>query len=71
QEQMGSISPRYRDELIASEQHFHELLDRVHGTHHEYQRTGTGPETAPTLEDASAEETGAGTRRGNDGHNTV
>ncbi|MEX5300413.1 TerC family protein, partial [Kocuria sp. CPCC 205292] len=23
QEQMGSISPRYRDELIASEQHFH------------------------------------------------
>ncbi|MCT1617421.1 TerC family protein [Kocuria marina] len=52
QEKMSSISPRYRQELIESEKHFHDLLDRVHGTHGEYERTGVGPEpdVVPTPE---------------------
>ncbi|MFI7495087.1 TerC family protein, partial [Kocuria sp. M4R2S49] len=86
QEQMGSISPRYRDELIESEKHFHDLLDRVHGTHHEYERTGVGPgpESLPTPEaeagsvegaragtQASTGTTTPDTRRGNGGNNSV
>ncbi|MFE7630220.1 TerC family protein [Kocuria sp. NPDC057446] len=84
QEQMGSISPRYREELIESEKHFHELLDRVHGTHREYERTGVGPgpESLPThqAEAGSVEGTRADThasaatpdtRRGSDGNNTL
>ncbi|WP_336649484.1 TerC family protein [Kocuria rosea] len=60
QEKMSSISPRYREELIASEKHFHELLDRVHGTHREYERTGVAPE--PKSVPATAAESVAGAR---------
>ncbi|MFI7583001.1 TerC family protein [Kocuria sp. M1N1S27] len=82
QEKMPSISPRHRDELIESEKHFHELLDRTHGKHHEYERTGVGPEpeSLPTIraESGSAEDaradthasagaTAPDTRRGSDG----
>ncbi|MEX5305608.1 TerC family protein [Kocuria sp. CPCC 205258] len=60
QERMSSISPRYREELIESEKHFHELLDRVHGTHREYERTGVAPE--PESVPAAAAESVAGAR---------
>jgi tellurite resistance protein TerC len=86
QQQMPKISPRYREELIESEKYFHELLDRVHGTHREYERTevGPGPESLPTVEaeagsvegaradtHASAGTTTPDTRRGSGGNSAV
>ncbi|ALU38569.1 transporter [Kocuria flava] len=59
QEKMDSISPRYREELIESERHFHELLDRAHGKHRQYERTGVAPEPEPVS--AAAAESVKGT----------
>ncbi|WP_272027678.1 TerC family protein [Kocuria rosea] len=44
QEQMPSISDKYREELIEAEKHFHDLLDRARGKHRQFERTGVAPE---------------------------
>ncbi|MCM3688829.1 TerC family protein [Kocuria rosea] len=60
QDKMDSISPRYREELIASEKYFHDLLDRAHGKHRQYERTGVAPE--PESVPAAAAESVRGAR---------
>jgi tellurite resistance protein TerC len=47
QRQMPKISERHREELLESEKHFHDLLDRARGKHREFERTGIGPEPEP------------------------
>ncbi|MCD1144020.1 TerC family protein [Kocuria sp. LUK] len=47
QEQMAKVSPKHREELIESEKHFHDLLDRVRGKHREFEATGVAPEPDP------------------------
>ncbi|GAB2607476.1 TerC/Alx family metal homeostasis membrane protein [Kocuria himachalensis] len=84
QEKMPSISARYREELIASERHFRELLDCAHGKHGEFERTGVAPEPEPvpapeaeSVEGARADTQAAAgtttpdTRRGSDGNDAV
>lgn len=52
QRQMPKISDKHREELLESEKQFHELLDRAHGKHLEFERTGVAPEpeTVPAPE---------------------
>ncbi|PLC12918.1 transporter [Kocuria flava] len=47
QEQMAKVSPKHREELIESEKHFHDLLDRARGKHREFEATGVAPEPDP------------------------
>jgi tellurite resistance protein TerC len=44
QQQMPKISDKHREELLESEKHFRELLDRARGKHREFERTGVAPE---------------------------
>ncbi|GEO95826.1 TerC family protein [Kocuria turfanensis] len=52
QRQMPKISDKHREELLESEKHFHDLLDRARGKHREFERTGVAPEpdVVPTPE---------------------
>ena len=54
QRQMPQISDKHREELLETEKHFHELLDRARGKHREFERTGVGP-TPDGVPDPEAE----------------
>jgi len=47
QERLETVPARYRNELVASEKQFRDLLDRARGKHRQYERTGVAPEPEP------------------------